>query len=122
MYADFGKGDIATIVGNLTPDVRWHSGGRASDYPGFGERKGPQEVQGFFKTVSDNLDFAHFSPREFYSDGDKVFVLGDYAMTMKKTGKKVESDWVHIFTFRDGKVAGFREMTDTAQAAEAYRG
>jgi ketosteroid isomerase-like protein len=121
MYAAFGKGDIKTIVSGLTPDVHWHSGGRMSDFPGFGPRKGPLEVETFFKTIADNNDFAHFSPREFFAAADKVFVLGDYAMTLKKTGKTVESDWVHVFTFRGGKVAGFREFLDTAKVAEAYR-
>jgi ketosteroid isomerase-like protein len=122
LYAAFGKGDIATVINGLTPDVSWYSGGRASDFPAFGPRKGQKEVQDFFKVVADNNDFAHFSPREFYAVDDKVFVLGDYAITMKKTGKKVASDWVHIFTIRNGKVANFREFLDTAAAAEAYRG
>jgi ketosteroid isomerase-like protein len=122
MYAAFGKGDVATIIAAVTPDIDWHSGGRVSDFPTFGPRKGPKEVGEFFKTVADNNDFSEFSPREFYADGDKVFVLGHYALTLKKNGKKIASDWVHIFTFRGGKVAQFREFLDTALAAEAYRG
>ena len=122
LYAAFGKGDITTIIEGVTSDIAWHSGGRASDYPGFGPRKGQAAVQEFFKIVADNNDFQHFSPREFYADGDKVFVLGDYAMTLKKTGKKFATDWVHVFTFRNGKVSAFREFLDTALAAEAYRG
>ena len=122
LYAAFGKGDIVSLMNGMTPDIHWHSGGRASDYPGFGPRKGHAAVQDFFKIVAENNDFAHFSPREFYAADDKVFVLGDYAITMRKTGKKVESDWVHVFTIRGGKVSAFREFLDTAQAAEAYRG
>ena len=60
-------------------------------------------MQSFFQIVADNNDFLHFTPREFYAASDKVFVLGDYAMTLKKTGKKYESDWIHVFTFKDGK-------------------
>ena len=30
-------------------------------------------------------------------------------------------DWIHIFTFRDGKVAKFREFMDTAGIADAWR-
>jgi uncharacterized protein len=41
---------------------------------------------------------------------------------VKKTGRRIASDWCHVFTVRDGKVAAFREFTDTAQAAAAYRG
>jgi ketosteroid isomerase-like protein len=122
LYAAFGKGDVPTIISGLSPDVAWHSGGRASDYPGFGPRKGHKQVQEFFQVVAENNDFQHFSPREFYATDDKVFVLGDYAMTLKKSGKTFSSDWIHVFTIRDGKVVGFREFLDTALAAEAYRG
>jgi ketosteroid isomerase-like protein len=122
LYAAFGKGDIATIVAAVTADVDWESIGRASDFPTLGPRKGPAGVGEFFKTVGSNLTFSEFSPKEFYAVGDKVFVLGSYAMTVKKTGKAVQSDWVHIFTIANGKVKIFREFLDTARAAEAYRG
>jgi ketosteroid isomerase-like protein len=121
MYAAFGRGEIATIVGALTPDVKWESVGRASDYPGFGPRKGQGAVEEFFSIVGQNLTFTEFSPKEFYAVDDKVFVLGHYAMTMKKNGRKHASDWIHVFTIRGGKVVQFREFSDTAQAAEAFR-
>lgn len=122
LYAAFGKSDVATILNGLTADVAWHSGGRATDYPGFGPRKGQAAVGEFFKIVAENNDFSHFSPREFHAADDKVFVLGDYALTLKKTGKAFASDWCHVFTIKNGKVAAFREFLDTALAAEAYRG
>jgi uncharacterized protein len=122
MYAAFGRGDVATIIGVLTPDIDWTCNGRQSDFPTFGSRKGPNEVTGFFKTVAETNDFSEFSPREFYADGDKVIVLGHYKITVKKTGKKIASDWCHVFTFKTGKVAKFQEFLDTAQAAEAFRG
>jgi len=122
LYAAFGKGDIKTILAAMSPDVAWHSGGREQDYPGFGPRKGVKAVEEFFKIVADNNDFHHFSPREFHAVDDKVFVLGDYAMTLKKSGKKYDSDWCHIFSISGGKVTKFREFLDTAKAAEAYRG
>jgi ketosteroid isomerase-like protein len=121
LYGAFGKGDIPTLMNSMSDDIAWHSGGRASDFPGFGPRKGHAEVQDFFKIIAENNEFSHFTPREFYAAGDKVFVLGDYALTLRKS-KKFASDWAHIFTIRDGKVTGFREFLDTALAAECYRG
>ena len=79
-------------------------------------------MQEFFKTVAENEEFADFSPREFYAVEDKVFVLGSYRLKLKKNGKPIASEWVHVFTLKDGKVSRFREHTDTAQFAEAYRG
>ena len=85
LYAAYSRGDVATILNGLTPDVDWHSGGRASDYPGFGPRKGQGAVKEFFGIIAANNEFHDFSPREFYAAEDKVFVLGDYTLTLKKT-------------------------------------
>ena len=121
LYAAFGRGDVAAIIAGLSPDIDWQSVGRNSDYPAFGPRKGAAQVQEFFKLVSDNEEFSDFSPREFYAADDKVFVLGSYSLKMKQTGKPVACEWIHVFTFREGKVTRWREHTDTAQFAEAYR-
>ena len=122
LYAAFGRGEIETVVEGCLPDVSWTCGGRKEDYPPFGARKGADAVRDFFRDVAEVQEFTEFSPREFYADRDKVFVLGRYAMTVKKTGKQVASEWVHIFTFRAGRVSEFREFTDTAAFAAAYRG
>jgi ketosteroid isomerase-like protein len=122
LYAAFGRGDVASIIAGLAPDVHWESGGRASDFPTFGPRKGPSEVKTFLGQVAENLDFSEFTPRELCPSGDKVFVLGFYAATMRKSGGKAACEWVHVFTLRDGKVVRFREFTDSAMLAEAYRG
>ena len=82
---------------------------------------GTAAVQQFFQQVAENQEFSEFLPQEFYAADDKVFVLGRYAMKVKKTGKAMTSDWVHIFTIADGKVKTFHEFLDTARAAEAYR-
>jgi uncharacterized protein len=122
MYAAFGRSDIATIIAGVTPNIDWTCNGRPSDFPTFGQFKGPNAVGDFFKKVGEHLKFSVFSPDEFYSDGDKVIVLGHYAMAMTKTGKTMASNWCHVFTFRNGKVAKFQEFLDTAAAAEAFRG
>lgn len=121
LYAAFGRGEIATIVNAMVQNAPWEMVGRATDFPTLGVRKGPDGVRDFFDTVGQHLDFSEFSPDEFYAADDKVFVLGHYTMTLKKTGKPFASDWIHIFTIQDGKVAAFKEFTDTGTLAEAYR-
>lgn len=121
LYAAFQRGDIAAIAGAATPDTTWQVHGRTKDHPSIGVHKGAQGVQTFFGIVADTQDVAAFTPRDFYGAGDKVFVRGDYAWTMRKTGKPVSSEWLHMFTVRDGKLVGFEEFTDTAQFAEALR-
>jgi ketosteroid isomerase-like protein len=121
LYDAFARGDIGAIVNACTPDADWHVGGRKDDFPVFGPRKGRAQIEAFFAEVAAVLDFSEFTPKEYYCDRDKVFVTGYYAAIVKKTGRRAASDWIHIFTFRDGKVAKFREFLDTASFAAAYR-
>jgi ketosteroid isomerase-like protein len=86
-----------------------------------GSWKGPQGVQSFFDELARLQDFSEFTPREFLFAGGRVFVLGHYAATMRKNGRKAASDWLHIFKVRDGKVAAFPEFTDTAAFARAWK-
>jgi uncharacterized protein len=120
LYAAFGRGDIETIIAALAPNVDWTVSGRREDYPLFGSWSGQSEVRRFFQGVREQ-ETMDFSPREFFSVEDRVFVLGHYAWKIRKTGRTVASDWVHIFTIANGKVIKFREFTDTAQFAAAYR-
>jgi len=122
LYAAFGRGDIAAIVAAMAPDVVWKVNGTPGDHPAIGTFEGPARVQEFFKIVGDTQQAVSFTPREFYDAGDTVVVLGHYAWTIRKTGKPIDTDWVHIFTIKDGKVTGFREFNDTAQFAKAMRG
>jgi ketosteroid isomerase-like protein len=122
LYGAFGRGDVATIVAALDASVNWTVNGHQSDYPVFGNWKTPAQVQSFFGLVAEYEAFTDFSPRDFYTVDDKVFVLGHYAGSIRKTGKKFASDWIHIFTIRNGKVLSFREFNDTHQFVAAYRG
>ena len=40
LYAAFGRGDIATIIAGLTPDIDWQTVGRQTDFPALGARNG----------------------------------------------------------------------------------
>ena len=122
LYAAFKSGRIDTIVAALAPNVDWQIVGRTKDYAAFGPRHGKASVEDFFKVVAENEDYAEFEPREFIAADDRVFVLGSYAGKLKKTGRPFASEWVHIFTIKDGKVTRVRGFTDTAQYAEGLRG
>ena len=119
LYAAFGRGDIATVVAAMAPDVVWTLHGRPIDHPAMATAKGPQGVQKFFAIIADTQTATAFSPQQFYTVDDKVFVLGHYAWTMKKTGKKVDTDWVHIFTVKAGTVATFDEDATFAAYCES---
>jgi ketosteroid isomerase-like protein len=122
LYAAFKRGDIATIANALTEDANWQVHGRQKDFPTIGRWTGPKGAQEFFARVGEHLETTEFAPQEFHPAGHKVFVLGHYGWTVRKTGKAISADWCHVFTVKDGKVSEFHEFTDTASFAEAYRG
>jgi ketosteroid isomerase-like protein len=121
LYAAFGRGDIAAVIEGMAADVDWEVNGRHEDYPLIGRWNGSAEVRKFFQGIAEHEEAIEFSPQEFFAAEDRVFVLGHYAWKIRKTGRRVASDWVHIFTVRNGKVARFKEFMDTAQFAQAYR-
>jgi len=120
-YAAFGRGDITTLLGYMADDVQWQPViGTAKQVPFSGERKGKVSVAEFFRQVAESEDFEQFEPREFVAQGDKVVAIGHYRALTKSTGKRFESDFVMVFTLRDGKVARFQEFSDSASINAAF--
>jgi ketosteroid isomerase-like protein len=120
-YAAFQQGDIDGVLRLVVDDVDWHGvKGTEGVAPQAGARKGRAAVGEFFQQLAASTEFTRFEPREFVAQGDQVVVIGDYAATVKSTGRSVVTDWVMVFTVRDGRIARFREWTDSAQLVRAY--
>jgi ketosteroid isomerase-like protein len=121
-YDAFGKGNIPAVIALLTPDIFWESIGNPADFPALGPKHGTAAVEEQFRTLGTLLSFQSFAPQQFFAAGpDTVFVLGHYDRTVIKTGRKADSDFVHVFVIRDGKIASYREFQDTATLADAWR-
>jgi ketosteroid isomerase-like protein len=119
-YAAFGKGDIETLLGFLDEAIVWQPiVGAGSHVPQAGDRRGKASVGEFFKIVSESVDFLRFEPKEFVAQGDKVVALGHYT-GKAPTGRSFDSDFVMVFTVRNGKVVQFQEFSDSAAINAAY--
>jgi len=119
-YAAFGRGDVDGILNTLTDDVIWKPVmGAGKDVPNAGERRGKPAVREFFKITAESYQFSRFEPQEFVAQGDKVVTLGHYTATtpLKKT---IDSDFVMVFTLKNGKVSQFQEFADAAQLNAAF--
>lgn len=119
LYAAFGRGDVKTILDNLDPAIEWVSNGDGKVIPWGGPRGGVAGAASFFQSLADNLDFEAFEPRDFFDAGDTVTVLGRSRARVKKSGGVFDSQWAHVFTIRNGKLAAFREYYDTKSIADA---
>lgn len=119
MYAAFEKRDVQTLLMLLSDEIDWRLLGPPK-IAHAGPHHGREQVRRFFATVAETLDIQRFEPREFIAQDEKVVALGYYAGRVKVTGRQYASEWVHVFTLRDGKVIKFREYADTANLVAAY--
>ena len=118
-YEAVGRGDIPALLDLLTDDVEWTFQG-PSVIPFAGTRRGREGVAEFFSLVGGNLEFEQFEPRAFVAQGDTVVVLGFERSLTKPTGRTFEQEWAHVYKLRDGKVAEFLALEDTAAHAVAF--
>lgn len=119
LYDAFGRGDIETILNNLTDDVRWGLEGPAI-IPFAGRRTGKSQVRGFFDALATTQRDVKLTIEHFVAQGNMVASIGRYSGTVTTTGKKFDDALAHFFEFRDGKVARFVDFTDTASVADSY--
>jgi ketosteroid isomerase-like protein len=119
-YDAFGRGDITALLGLFDEQIEWVSSG-PPELITSGRRTGRQAVAEFFTAVNEVFDIQRFDPQEFIAQGDRVVVLGHESARVRATGKVVDSDWAHVFTMKNGKVAAFQEYVDTAPVVAELR-
>lgn len=87
--------------------------------PTEGTRRRAAEVARFFEIVGKTWNFTSFEPREHIASGDTVVVFGSYEGIARATRNPVASEWAMVWKMDGGKVAYFRELTDTEALASA---
>lgn len=119
MYDAFGRGDIATVLGNLDAAVEWWEAENFI-YADKNPYVGPDNVlSGVFMRIANDWEGFSVSPEGVLDGGDTAVGYGHYSGTHKQTGKHVRAQFAHFFSFRDGKVVKFQQYTDTAQFRDA---
>lgn len=121
IFTAFGQGDIPTILNMLTEDIDWTFHGPA-EIPFAGRYRGRKKVAQFFTAIDETVEVEQFEPHEFIAKDDRVVVLGHERTRVKSNGRIFESDWVDVFTLRNGKVVKIHEYYDTAAIVAAFRG
>jgi uncharacterized protein len=114
LYTAFGRGDLQRIEGLLSPDVVWTFHGPEHLIPYAGVYKGKDGVRQFFAAVAGTIDVREIGQRQFVQQGDTVAVVGWERSVAHETGGEFFANWLHLFTIRDGHIAGFEEFTDSA--------
>jgi ketosteroid isomerase-like protein len=112
-YEAFLRRDVPTILSLVADTVDWEFVG-SSGLPYAGPRHDRQGVADFFAAVAQTDDIQVFEPREFIESGEHVTVLGWERAKALDTGVAFESQWVHLFTVRNGRITRWRGLFNTA--------
>jgi ketosteroid isomerase-like protein len=120
LYDALAAGDVPGVLAGLDANVEWIE---AETFPTAGTFTGPDAVlNGVFVPLTTDIDGFRVTPSEFIADGEKVVSIGRYSGAWKATGKPFETDYVHVWTLRDGKAVRFRQYVDSGPLQNAIRG
>ena len=119
-YAEFGKGNPQGLIDMLTDDVVWIDPGYP-EIPYAGRRNGKENVMSFFTGLAEAVTLHVFEPREFFSDGNNVFVKGYFEGSGNATGKAFQSDFMMHWEVAGGKIKSYQAYLDTAKVANGIR-
>lgn len=121
LYDAFGRGDIQTILDGLAEDVEWHEA--PGGFPPFrGTYRGREAMSEFFRQLGETAEVERFEPKEFLAQGDTVVALGSYTFRSRAHGRPWDTDWAMVWRLRDGRVARFQILKDTATENAALTG
>jgi uncharacterized protein len=115
-YDAFSRGDVATVLEILDPNIHWHVPGRS---PLSGDYKGHDEVIGFF-TKTQELAAGTFSIEidDMLSRGQQVVVLCN--VSAQRHDQNWSSPEVHVWRVVNGQAMEFREYQGDQQAEDEF--
>ena len=90
--------------------------------PVSGEFRGKQAVVEHLLNLGNLLEFRQEGPLEYYGNGDRVVVLGQETVEIKKSGVTVpHSEYATVLYFRGDLISRFLVIQDMSAFVDAYR-
>jgi ketosteroid isomerase-like protein len=116
-YAASGRGDIAGMMADVAPDVRWTE---MEGFPCAGTWIGPQKVaEHVFQVLGTQWIDYRFELESLIDGGDHVVGIGQYSGTFAKTGRSMQARVAHVWRLAEGRIVAFEQFTDTLLVARA---
>jgi ketosteroid isomerase-like protein len=116
LYEAFGRGDIPSVLGAMSPEIKWYQAESNPYMPSGDPWIGPDAILNnlFMKLGGEWDDFA-VHPNSFHDAGNTVVVEARYSGTYKATGKSMDTQVCHVWDLEDGKLTRFQQYVDTAK-------
>jgi hypothetical protein len=121
-YRMYARKDLAGALELLDPQVEMHAAENFI-YASGSPYVGPEAIRdGIFARVEQEWDGFSAEFEEILGAGEVVIARGRYRGVFKATGTAINAEFVHVFRFKEGRIAMWQSYTDTAQFKEAVGG
>lgn len=111
LYRSFKEKDYKAFARICSPDLIWHQN---PGFPNGSTHYGANEVvKNVFQVFNNEWESFRYFIDEMRDLGDGVLVVGAYEGKHRRSGKTFRSEAIHLYSIQDGKVAHFRQFTDT---------
>jgi len=114
-YEAFARGDVAAVLALFDPAIVWSV---PDTVPIGGTHVGPAAVGQFFAQLAETYQELQVTPETYVEQGENVIVTGTHR-GLSHSGTRFAIPFVHAWTVRNGKLAGFTEYFDTLRLNEA---
>jgi ketosteroid isomerase-like protein len=122
-YSAYSSRDPVQIGAMLDDDVEWSVNGPVEVMQVCGVWRGKQAiVERFSNFIPRIIQFKSLKIEALLVDGDTSAMFGRFCCTHRPTGRLISHRVAHLVRYRDGKVASYRAMNDSFDAAEQYVG
>ena len=114
VYAALADGDLTAVLARLGDSVIWHEA-PGMPYEGPAPYRGAHDVaEHVLGPITADIDQLTLTNREVIGLGATVACLGAYAGTARRSGRRLDLPYLHVWTIADGRITEFRQYTDTA--------
>lgn len=111
LYRAFRQKDYEAFRKICTSNIEWIQN---EGFPRGSTRYGAEAViDGVFETLNDDWELWQFQIEEYLDAGRSIIVLGFYKGTHRASQKAFRAPAAHVYDLVAGKVARFRQFTDT---------
>ena len=120
-FTAFGKGDVEGVVATFDPDATITAVRQGPRREGqvYGTYRGTAGVREFVANLGGAFETTAFSVDAIAGEGDVAFAKGAFSHTVKKTGKKFQSDWALMCRVRGERIVEYRFFEDSAALVAA---
>lgn len=117
LYSSFNLGNDYRIAQLLSQDIHWN---QMDGFPGKGRCVGISEVLGYvFEGLRSEWTDWQSVAKDFFADGDTVFVKGYYSGIHRLTRKSFKVPFIGEYKIQEGKISEFNQFTDTLRIVQA---